>query len=110
MKVYEGKRDDGNNASVMVGVLVGTATTNRKPLALRLDLRPHSPTGFEWGYHGSGPAQLALALCADVVGDERAVLVYQEFKRQHVATWPNGFRMTEEQIRTAVSIIEAAAK
>ena len=23
----------------------------------------HSPTGFEWGYRGSGPADLALALC-----------------------------------------------
>lgn len=32
------------------------------PLPLRLDLRAHSPTGFEWGYHGSGPADLALAV------------------------------------------------
>ena len=25
----------------------------------------HSPTGFEWGYLGSGPADLALSLLAD---------------------------------------------
>ena len=25
--------------------------------------RNHSPDGFAWGYGGSGPAQLALALC-----------------------------------------------
>ena len=28
-------------------------------------LRHHSPTGFSWGYHGGGPAQLALALLLD---------------------------------------------
>lgn len=27
-----------------------------------LAVRNHSPTGFSWGYHGSGPKQLALAL------------------------------------------------
>src|SRR5205823_6333568 len=32
------------------------------PLLPRFDLRNHSPTGFEWGYAGSGPAQLSLAL------------------------------------------------
>jgi len=36
-----------------------------KPLAPRNDLFDHSPSGFEWGYGGSGPAQLALALLAD---------------------------------------------
>lgn len=35
------------------------------PLAPRLDLMNHSPTGFECGYEGSGPAQLALAILAD---------------------------------------------
>jgi hypothetical protein len=36
-----------------------------EPLALRLELARHSPTGFEWGYGGSGPAQLSLAILAD---------------------------------------------
>ncbi len=39
-------------------------------LPLRLDLWKHSPTGFEWGYGGAGPAQLALAILADVTGDD----------------------------------------
>jgi hypothetical protein len=48
----------------------------------RLDLWNHSPTGLEWGYQGSGPAQLALALLADATGDgERAVRHHQRFKR-----------------------------
>ena len=34
------------------------------PLHKRLDLANHSPTGFSWGYGGSGPAQLALAILA----------------------------------------------
>lgn len=51
----------------------------------RFDLRNHSPTGFEWGYNGSGPAQLALALLADALGDDQtALLHYQRFKRQIV--------------------------
>lgn len=29
----------------------------------------HSPTGFEWGYGGSGPADLALSILADVLGE-----------------------------------------
>jgi hypothetical protein len=28
----------------------------------------HSPSGFEWGYVGSGPADLALSLLADHLG------------------------------------------
>src|SRR2546426_5830744 len=40
----------------------------------RLDLWNHSPTGFECGYGGSGPAQLALALLAEHLrNDEQAV-------------------------------------
>lgn len=58
-------------------------------LDLRLDLRNHSPTGFEWGYGGSGPAQLALALIADATADdELAVVTYQDFKFQIVAHLP----------------------
>ena len=52
-----------------------------RPLNPRLDLYNHSPTGFEWGYCGSGPAQLALAILADHLGDDRQALdVYQRFK------------------------------
>lgn len=35
------------------------------PLPLRLDLVSHSASGFEWGYGGAGPSQLALAILAD---------------------------------------------
>lgn len=32
------------------------------PLGPSLAVRNHSPSGFEWGYAGSGPAQSALAI------------------------------------------------
>lgn len=62
------------------------ANGQRSPLDPRYDLRNHSPDGFEWGYGGSGPAQLALALVADATGDdELARKVYQKFKFEIVA-------------------------
>lgn len=30
----------------------------------------HSPDGFAWGYHGSGPADLARSLLIDALGDD----------------------------------------
>jgi len=39
----------------------------------------HSPTGFEWGYGGSGPADLSLSLLTHAVGPEAAERLYQEF-------------------------------
>lgn len=54
-----------------------------------LKVRNHSPTGFAWGYEGSGPAQLALALLLDFTGDRGfAAAHYQTFKRDVVARWP----------------------
>lgn len=51
-------------------------------LPVRLDLANHSPTGFAWGYCGSGPAQLALAILADAAGDDMALQWYQQFKQE----------------------------
>src|SRR6516225_7071586 len=75
----------------------------------RLDLWNHSPTGFEWGYGGSGPAQLALALLADATGKDRlAVALHQDFKFKFVGRLPKeGFEMTAEEIEQWV---EEAAK
>ena len=58
-------------------------------LGPRHDLRNHSPAGLEWGYCGSGPAQLALAMLADYTGDDDVALdYYQEFKRAVIACLP----------------------
>ena len=45
--------------------------------------------GFAWGYEGSGPAQLALAILLDFTGDEKlAMQHHQKFKREVIATIP----------------------
>ena len=51
-----------------------------RPLPFHLAVRNHSPMGFEWGYNGSGPSQLALAMCVELVGPIQAVQVYQHVR------------------------------
>jgi hypothetical protein len=49
----------------------------------------HSPDGFAWGYGGSGPAQLALAiLLAAGLDEDQAVRLHQEFKWEFVEPLP----------------------
>lgn len=40
----------------------------------------HSPDGFSWGYGGSGPAQLALAILLEYADEKFALANYQQFK------------------------------
>src|SRR5436305_4299702 len=101
MKIYHGFRTD-NGCAVTVeedGEITG--------LPLRDDLRNHSPDGFEWGYGGSGPSQLALALAADVLeDDEKAQDVYQRLKFKLIGGLPDeGWVLTEDRIRTVIDVI-----
>jgi len=60
----------------------------------------HSPDGFQWGYPGSGPAQLALALLYDATGDpELSVRLHQAFKGDFVALWCDTWEITDRDIR-----------
>ena len=45
----------------------------------------HSPDGFEWGYGGSGPSELALNLLACFVPPGEAWRLHQPFKWQFLA-------------------------
>jgi hypothetical protein len=79
---YRGQRGP-NDTALVYRVLPGGREELIDP---RLDLFNHSPTGVEWGYYGSGPAQLALAIVADLLNDdERAVRIHQQFKAQVIA-------------------------
>ncbi len=100
-KIYQGRR---NNESG------NTVTANGRRLRPRLDLRRHSPTGFDWGYSGSGPAQLALAILADhLAGDDaRALRSYQRFKNRIVSRLAHeGWTLTETEVANALAFIEA---
>ena len=51
-----------------------------------LQVYNHSPTGFEWGYGGSGPSQLSLAIMLEVTNDDRKALsLYYDFKYDVIA-------------------------
>lgn len=48
----------------------------------------HSPDGFAWGYGGSGPSQLALALLLHFTDKDFAQRHYQHFKADIIAKLP----------------------
>jgi hypothetical protein len=48
----------------------------------------HSPSGFAWGYLGSGPSELARMILRDLLGRRVTATVYQAFKEQYVARFP----------------------
>ncbi len=101
--IYRGKRLPTGRVSVKVETYPPTHITDLS-LARSLKVINHSPTGFEWGYGGSGPAQLALAILLDYTGDkERALAHYQDFKWEFVCTWsrePDGeWVLTGDQIK-----------
>lgn len=71
------------------------------PLEPSLAIRDHSPTGFEWGYAGSGPSQLALAILLELYGPIIAKSYYREFKFQFITPAnQNGFVLSSDDIDT----------
>jgi hypothetical protein len=81
-----------------------------RALPPRNDLWNHSPDGYECGYAGSGPSQLALAILADHLGDdERAVRLHQRYKERVIALLPrnSGWELSRAMVQDAVDMIEA---
>lgn len=66
------------------GVRVGSALVD-----IPQRLIYHSPTGFEWGYGGSGPADLALNILALFVSPPEARRLHHRYKRDIVAQLPH---------------------
>lgn len=94
MKLYVGGRS-------LAGAQV---TVDGAPLNPRFDLKRLSPTGFEWTYEGNGPAQLALALLADHLGDDaKALRLYEAFMRAVVADLDNSWELTSAEIDAALA-------
>ncbi len=109
-RAYIGHRDM-STGKCRVRVEVGGKT---KALPLCLSVMRHSPTGFEWGYSGSGPAQLALALLMDTLGrdqKDRALGLHQSFKAAIVTKLPqNEWKLTNRQVLDAVARLEGPGK
>lgn len=58
----------------------------------------HSPDGFAWGYGGSGPSQLALAILLCYTSKESATRLYQNFKWDVVAKLEGDFKLSEADV------------
>lgn len=96
MKVYRGDR-------TLDGLKV---TVDGEPLDPRTDIKKISENGFEWSYEGPEPAQLALAMLAEHLGEEQAALAkHQAFMKEIVANFNNEWEMTEEDIAIALENI-----
>jgi hypothetical protein len=92
-KVYEGKRTiDG---------LVVTVDGNR--LDEHYDVKRFTNFGFEWGYEGASPQQLALAILVEHLGDkQRAARLAESFMKKVVANLDNDWRLTSGEIDAAL--------
>jgi hypothetical protein len=69
-----------------------TVYLNGKQLDIKKSLKvhAHSPTGFMWGYGGSGPAQLALAVMMEMKPEHDLYSSphYQKFKKDVISRLP----------------------
>lgn len=115
MKTYEAKTgywsDDERTDEDGFKIVTVDRGDGREPQTLppRLDLSNHSPTGYAWGYEGSGPAQLALAiLCCELGDDAQAVRLHQRFKRDVIAPLDPkaGWKITSDDVSGWILALE----
>ena len=81
-RIFRGKRvEDIRLVEVVVGERVVLLSLKQS-----LQIAEHSPEGFNWGYEGSGPAQLALGILYEVTGNVALSKEYYPlFKIDHVS-------------------------
>lgn len=99
-------------------VLYARHGRNPRELALphidrRLEAR-HSPTGFEWGYLGSGPAELARAILIAVYPGDATVRqsrCYQRFKSDIIGGLPHeGFTLRSDEVAAWRELFDASER
>ncbi|MBA7468795.1 hypothetical protein ES707_04048 [subsurface metagenome] len=107
MKIYTSNNTGAGGQKVTVKKLTPVAQDRVETEAYELPLKPslklfnHSPDGFQFGYQGSGCAQLALAILLDLTKDpDISVRLHQEFKRHFIATSGKRLLITEPDILT----------
>lgn len=96
MAIYRGRR----------GRFQNEVTVDGEPLDPRFDILNHSPTGFEWGYGGSGPSQLSLAILAHATDDETAERYYHTFLVV-IGKLPDTWEINTKQIEDWLDLFQA---
>lgn len=95
MKVYKGHKDHAYGGQI---VFVTSDDEAVRPHEL-VNVGEHSLDGFNWGYAGSGPADLAFSILADFLETrEIAPAVYQMFKNDFISKADDELRITGDQI------------
>jgi len=95
MKYYKGKR---LNPEEKTGSEVEIWIEDEKNGITKGKLKHHkyhSPDGHSWGYHGSGPAELAKDILWDYFGKKPTNLMYQTFKDDFVAKCGDTWSLSE---------------
>lgn len=99
MRTYSGIKDDKGGPCV-VWICDGDGFDRPLDPGPSQAVWNHSPDGFQWGYGGSGPAQLALAILLDLTQDkDLSVQRHQAFKHDFVCRWGNEWTVGADQIR-----------
>ena len=97
MKTYSGDR-------TIDGIKV---TVDGQPLDERYDIKQFTDLGFEWTYEGNSPQQLALAILADHLGeDKKALQLSGYFMKVIIAELDNEWELTGVDIDEALSRLE----
>ncbi|MFP6707440.1 MAG: DUF6166 domain-containing protein, partial [Alphaproteobacteria bacterium] len=82
----------------------GDGSSRQQPLDAHSDLHNFHASGNEWGYEGSGPCQLALAILADHADAQTALGNYRKFVQIFVAEIEDGsWRLSSEEIDQRIS-------
>ena len=118
MKIYMGIKKGPGPQDVVVFYTDGSHQT--RPLR---HIMRHSPDGFQWGYGGSGPADLALSiLCDCIIGAVPALFdnstlnpklaekYYQLFKRKFIEPADRQLYIKESDLMRWISEKEDEAR
>lgn len=101
IRVYRGLRLPDGTAKVEAGKLTANARPPMREVEPLKHLVRHSPDGYNWGYGGSGPSDLARSIIGDTMGtDSPPAHVYQQFKGKVIASFDptKGWRLTSYEI------------
>ena len=98
MKIYRGKRIGEGKLDTGSDVVV--TVSEDKEIDKNLEHHVyHSPTGFNWGYLGSGPSDLACSILWDFLGKEPGRELYMSFKGRFVAEMGDEWEVDSDDIK-----------